>query len=60
MDEGERVSSAFKEAKARNDRGKKDKYWNILLSLQKELARLRQQVLAAHQGKLPPWWDKEE
>ena len=60
LKERERVSSKFKEAKARNDRDKKDENWNKLLLLQKQLSRLRRQVKAAHQGKLPPWWYKEE
>jgi len=57
MEERETVSSAFKEAKASKDRKRKNQYWNELLSLQKKLGKLREQVMAEHGGKLPPWWD---
>ena len=39
MDEMERVSLAFKEAKAGNDKGQKDEYWKKLLLLQKQLSK---------------------
>jgi hypothetical protein len=55
--ERDKISSAFKKAKASNDSGKKDAYWNKLLLLQKELAGLRERVKAEHSGKLPYWWD---
>ncbi|MBW1781909.1 MAG: hypothetical protein JRL30_14355 [Deltaproteobacteria bacterium] len=57
MREMEIAASAFKEAKARNDREKKNQYWAELLSLQKRLGKLRERVMAEHEGKLPSWWD---
>jgi len=57
LEERERVSAAFREAKGKNDLERKEHYWNRLLFLQKELSRLRQEVLEAHHGSLPSWWD---
>jgi hypothetical protein len=51
------ATSAFKEAKARNDGEKKNQYWNALLSLQNKLRKLRERVMTKHEGKLPAWWD---
>ena len=56
MDEKEKVSLAFKDAKAKDDRVKKDDNWKKKLLLKKELAKLRKQVMSEYGGKLPPWW----
>ncbi len=57
MEEMERVSMAFREAKASNDKERKDEHWERLLLLQTQLSKLHKQVMAAHEGKTPPWWD---
>ena len=57
IDEIKRVSSGFKEAKASNDRVKKDDHWKKRLLLREELSKLRKQVMSEYGGTLPPWWD---
>lgn len=56
MDEKEKAYLAFKEAKAKDDRAKKDVNWKKLSLINKELAELRKKIMAEHGGKLPPWW----
>ena len=55
----EDATSAFKEAKTRNDRAKKDEYWKKRLLLREALRKLRERVISEHGGKLPRWWDGE-
>lgn len=57
IDEKEKVSSAFKEAKANKNGIQKNKYWNELLRLQRQLEKLRKQVMSENGGRLPSWWD---
>jgi hypothetical protein len=56
MDEKEKAYLAFKEAKAKDDRAKKDEQWKKLSLIKKELASLRKKVMTEYGGKLPPWW----
>ena len=57
IDEINNTSSAFKEAKAKKDRVKKDEYWEKRLLLREDLTKLRQHVMSEYGGTLPPWWD---
>ena len=47
---------AYKAAKTRKNKTEKDKYWNKLISLQKQLSDLEQKVKATNGGRLPDWW----
>ena len=55
----ETVSTAFREAKAKNDRKQTNEQWKKLLLLNKELSALRDQVKTAHGEQIPSWWDKD-
>ena len=57
IEEIDRVSLAFKAAKTQNDKKQKDEYWKEFLLLQRQLSKLRNQVMAENEGKLPLWWD---
>ena len=57
IEEIDRVSLAFKAAKTQNDKKQKDEYWKELLLLQRQLSKLRNQVMAENEGKPPLWWD---
>jgi hypothetical protein len=57
IDEINNASSAFKEAKAKKDRVKKDEYWEKRLLLREDLTKLRKHVMSEYGGTLPPWWD---
>ena len=57
IDEIERSSSAFKEAKARKEGVQKNESWKKRLLLKEELAKFRKQVMSEYGGTLPPWWD---
>ena len=52
--EREKISQAFEEAKARNDRKEKDFYWNRLIQIQNNLKQLQNRVAAENDGVLPP------
>jgi len=52
----EAVSTAFREAKAKNDRKQTNEQWKKLLLLNKELSELRDQVKTAHGEQIPSWW----
>ena len=57
MQEMERATEAFKEAKAAHDTQRKKQFWDRLLTLQKKLTELRERVMAQHEGSLPGWWN---
>jgi hypothetical protein len=54
--EKENISQVFEEAKIKNNRKKKDLYWNKLIQIQKKLQQLQNRVAAENKGVLPPWW----
>ena len=51
------IMSAYQQAKKAGDKEEKDKQRENLLLLEKELAKIREEVRAANQGRLPPWWN---
>lgn len=58
LSEREDVSNAFREAKAKNHKEEKDRYWNQLLRLQKKLEQLQNRATDVNNGTLPPWWEQ--
>lgn len=57
MQEMETATTAFNEAKATGNKGKKNQAWNELLSVQKKFGDLRDRVMAENGGEIPAWWD---
>jgi len=60
MREMEIVNSAFKEAKARNDKKGSREQFKKLLPLREKLRELDEKVKAAYGGQLPKWWSNLE
>ena len=56
--EKELIVAAYQHAKRAGDKEEKEKQWKDLLLLEEKLAKIREEVKAANQGRLPPWWNK--
>ena len=53
----EAVSSAFRDAKAKNNKKKIEMERKKLLLLKTELSELRKKVMADNDGQMPSWWN---
>lgn len=57
MQEMERATEAFKEAKRDNNTAEKEKWWIERVRLRNKLGELENAVRSANNGTLPGWWE---